>query len=65
MKTKVYKFFLQSTRSFEYAPQREEYLTDAAFEEDCKKYAEEWRDTYECCKTDCSDRSCPQHFPFS
>ncbi len=62
MKKRVERFHLQPTKSFEYAPQREEYDNDFWHLEACKKYAAEWLDEYICGNTNCLDRSCPQHF---
>ena len=63
---KVRRFFLQPTPSFREedggAPQREEYLTDGAFEDACLVYQREWREMYYHDGT-CKDRSCPQCFP--
>lgn len=62
-KTQVEKFWLQPTISFpDGAPQREEYILDCGYEEDCIIYAKEWVDTYECMNTNCKNRDCPQHF---
>lgn len=62
-KIKVARFWLQETPSFSNAPQREEYESDEAFFEDCKRYEAEWRAKYECCDANCRNRDCPQHFP--
>lgn len=63
MKTKVRKFHVQPTRSFEIAPQREQYESDLDHQLDCEQYAKEWRQQYECCDSNCQNPDCPQHYP--
>lgn len=60
----VANFWLQETASFpEGAPQRESYVSDAAFDAECLIYEHEWRSTYICGNAACKNRDCPQHFP--
>jgi len=54
-------FWLQPTKSFENAPQREEYEDDESFARACKAYGREWRETYFCEDANCQNRDCPQH----
>lgn len=59
VKTKVRRFWLQSTPSFaDGAPQRENYLDDRAFDRACVHYANEWRQSYVC--NGCDEVECPQ-----
>lgn len=63
MKTKVGKFWLQPTASFEDgAPQREEFLSERFFSIACGIYEAEWREKYQH-DGQCRDRNCPQCFP--
>ena len=52
-------FFIQPTRSFEVAPQREEYESDEAHLAACVLYGREWRKEYKHEGT-CKDYACPQ-----
>lgn len=55
----VTRFWLQPTVSFpEIAPQREEYVSDRAYDRACVAYANEWRAAYRC--AGCDDVACPQ-----
>jgi len=61
----VKKFWLQKTTSYPNgAPQREEYVDDAAFEVACRIYERQWREEYICADDNCKNRDCPQHFPY-
>ena len=57
-KRQVKCFHLQSTKSFELAPQREDYECGRDYDMDCEKYAEEWLQQYEC--QGCTFVMCPQ-----
>lgn len=58
-KTKVRRFWLQQTKSFEEgAPQRESYVDDRGFDRACVAYAKEWRRQYSC--AGCGEAECPQ-----
>ena len=57
-KTTVRGFTLQSTRSFDGAPQREEFESDAAFLLAIDRYQREWRDQYQ--RIGCTVSLCPQ-----
>lgn len=57
----VDRFFVQPTKSFDVAPQREEYDTDENHLKACRAYAVEWRDTYVCTDKHCCNSDCPQH----
>jgi hypothetical protein len=63
MKTKVANFWLQPTKSFPEAPQREEYSSDASFFRDAELYSKEWLEQYECENRKCQNIDCPQHGP--
>jgi len=62
-RTGVKAFWLQPTKSFENAPQREEYEDDESFARACKAYGREWRETYFCEDANCQNRDCPPHCP--
>lgn len=51
----------QATASFEYAPQREEFGDDAAFEAACSRYADEWCAIYKCIADGGCGPGCPDH----
>lgn len=56
---RVPRFWLQGTATFpDGAPQRECFVSDAAFDRACVQYADEWRRTYRC--AGCDDVACPQ-----
>lgn len=63
MRKRIAVFWIQPTASFpEGAPQREEYDSDSSHSRACRKYAEEWRQEFEC--PGCNNLDCPQHGAF-
>lgn len=59
VRKKVSRFWLQDTTAFpDGAPQRDGFVSDAAFAHACAQYAAEWRETYHC--AGCNVAGCPQ-----